>query len=178
MDYIFILLVGGSLVILSCLASIFWFGGFLLPLIFNGAPFVPTSNKTTSLMIEMAKVLPTDTVIDLGSGDGRLLIAAVEAGAQKGIGYEIHPGLVWLSRLRVHLRRLDDRITILQKSYWQADLEGISLVVLYQIPDSMQRLGDKLKRELPKGARVVSHAFPFPGWAPDETRGKILHYTL
>lgn len=172
------LLVGGSLVILSCLASIFWFGGFLLPLIYRGAPFVPTSNSTTKQMIEVAHIVQSDHVTDLGSGDGRLLVAAIAAGAASADGYEIHPGLVWISRASSKMRGMKSRITIYQKTFWKADLSKTTVVLLYQLPDSMQRLEDKLKRELPAGARVISHAFPFPNWEPTEKRGKIYLYVV
>ena len=178
MDYYFIVLVGGSLVILACLACIFWFGGFLLPIIFGGGPFVPTSNKTTKLMVEIAKIKPTDHVTDLGSGDGRLLIAAVQAGAATADGYEIHPGLVWVSRLKNRAQKMSERIVIYQKTFWEADLSKTTVVLLYQIPDSMKRLEEKLRRELPSGARVVSHAFLFTTWQPAETHGKIRLYKV
>lgn len=176
MNYYTILLLGGSLVILSCLASIFWFGGFLLPLIYKGGPFVPTSKKTTQQMIDLAMITSTDRVADLGSGDGRLLVGAISAGAASAEGYEIHPGLVWISRLRAKGRHTSSKIRIYQKSFWNADLSNITIVFLYQLPDPMKRLEEKLKRELPTGARVVSHAFPFPNWEPTEVRGKIYLY--
>lgn len=178
MSYYTILLLGSSLVILMCLASIFWFGGFLLPLIYRGAPFVPSSRETTKKMIDIARLKPSDHVVDLGSGDGRLLIGAIKAGAAHANGYEIHPGLVWFSRLRAKWNGMTNKITVHRKTFWNAELSGITVVFLYQLPDSMQKLSDKLKRELPKGARVVSHAFPFPNWEPVEVRGKVLLYKV
>ncbi len=176
MTYYTILLLGGSIVILCCVASIFWFGGALLPFFYKGAPFVPTSHGTTKQMIELARIVDTDRVADLGSGDGRLLLEAARAGAKAAQGYEIHPGLVWISRLSARWQHLHSQITIYQKSFWDADLSDITLVFLYQLPDAVARLEQKLKRELPAGARVVSHAFPFPNWKPEEVRGKIYLY--
>ncbi len=178
MDYYTILLVGGLVVILSCLAAIFWFGGCLLPFLYKGAPFVPSSKKTTKQMIDFADIVSTDRIADLGSGDGRLLFGAIDAGAATAEGYEIHPGLVWASRLKVTRHRLQSKIIVHYKTFWDADLSHITLVFLYQLPDSMVRLEEKLKRELPSGARVVSHAFPFPNWEPTEVRGKIYLYKI
>jgi hypothetical protein len=178
MTYYTILLVGGFIVILCCLASLFWFSGCLLPLLYKGAPFVPTSKNTTKQMIDFAKIVSSDRVADLGSGDGRLLFGAIAAGAQSAEGYEIHPGLVWFSRLKAKWKRMSSRITIHQKTFWDADLSQISLVFLYQLPNPMTRLSDKLKRELPPGARVVSNTFTFPNWKPEEVRGKIYLYKI
>ncbi len=89
-----ILLFGSIVVILVCFASVFWFGGLLLPVFFKGGPFVPSSNKRMQIMIRLANIKPTDRIVDLGSGDGKFLIEAIRAGAQSAEGYEIHPGLV------------------------------------------------------------------------------------
>ncbi len=175
-QYILILLVGGFLVILSLLAAIFWFGGYLLPLIFGGAPYVPSAKKRVETMMRLAQFTASDHVIDMGSGDGLLLFSAIEAGAKTAEGYEIHPGLVSISRRRAKWKNLHDRITIHQRSYWNADLSSAHVVVLYQIPDSMERLERKLWEELPIGARVVSNAFPFPNWKPVTEENRVFLY--
>ncbi len=127
-------------------------------------------------MVRLAHPTAIDHVVDLGSGDGRLLIEAVLAGAASGEGYEIHPGLVWLSRLRTRLSKTKSAITIHRRSYWKADLSRATIVLLYQLPNSMKQLEDKLKRELPNGARVISNAFPFPYWKPVLHENKLFVY--
>lgn len=175
-QYTLILLVGGSLVILGLLASIFWFGGFLLPLIFGGAPYVPSARKRVQTMMRLADFKNTDHVVDLGSGDGLLLFSSLQAGAGTAEGYEIHPALVAISRRRSKWNRLNDRLTVHQRSYWNADLSKTDVVVLYQIPNSMERLEKKLWDELPMGARVVSNAFPFPNWKPIVEEERVYLY--
>lgn len=176
MQYYTILLGGGALVILSCLAAIFWFGGLLLPAIYRGGPFVPTSKRTTTNMLNLAQITNTDHVVDLGSGDGRLLFGSVALGAASAQGYEIHPGLVWFARWKTKWKHLQSKITIHQKTFWAADLQNCNVVFIYQLPDYMKRLEEKLTRELPIGARVVSHAFPFPTWEPTSKIGNLFLY--
>lgn len=169
-----IVLFGGVLVIISCLVAIFWFGGLLLPLIFSGAPFVPSSKERVQTMMRVAEIKSTDRVIDLGSGNGQLLIGAIKAGAESAEGYEIHPGLVWFSRWRA--KKIKEKIRIYQKSFWDADVSKATVIFLYQLPNHMAKLETKLQKELPTGARVISNAFTFPNWKPVKQEGKISIY--
>lgn len=173
---IFLYVVGGSAVIFACLVAIFWFGGLLLPMFYGGGPFVPTSNETVAHMIRLANITPNDRVADLGSGDGRMLIAAVKAGAKSAVGYEIHPGLVVVSRARAKAAHVQDKVHTIKKSFWKADVHDVNVVLLYQLPDSMEELEKKLLAELPNGARVVSHAFPMKTWQPIKKEGKLYLY--
>jgi len=171
-----ILLFGSIVVILVCFASVFWFGGLLLPVIFKGGPFVPSSNKRMQVMIRLANIKPTDRVVDLGSGEGKFLVEAIRAGAQSAEGYEIHPGLVVYSRLRAKKNKMQNKIRIHQQSFWKADVSNATIVFLYQLPDSMQKLQDKLQKELPIGARVISNTFSFPTWPSSKQEDNIYVY--
>jgi hypothetical protein len=173
---ILLYVVGGIVIILACFVSIFWFGGLLLPMFYGGGPFVPTSNKTVDHMIRLAQITASDRVADLGSGDGRMLIAAMKAGAKSAVGYEIHPGLVAVSRSWARKEKLQDKVETIQKSFWKADVHDVNVVLLYQLPDSMEELENKLREELPDGARVVSHAFPMKTWVPTKIEGKLYLY--
>ncbi len=148
---------------------LWWASHFLLPFFMGGGPYVPIPKHHIATVIELANIKPNDIVIDLGSGDGRLLIAAVHAGAHKAIGFEIHPGLVRLSRNNVKKEHLENRIHIHQKSFWHADVSNASVVTLYQISYTMKRLEQKLLDELPIGARVIAHGFKFPNWKVERT---------
>jgi len=179
MDIItFAFLLFATLIIAIDLAAIWWFGSMLIPIIGGGGPYVPTRHDVASDMITIAELTSADTVVDLGSGDGRLLIAAAKAGAGKSIGYEIHPGLVKLSRQKAKRANVEDLIEIRKQSMWKADLTGVTVVLLYQIPYAMEKLRDKIEQELPKGTRVVSHAFELPGRKAVAKRGKAFLYTL
>jgi len=127
-------------------------------------------------MLQIAHITPNDIVIDLGSGDGKLLVAALEAGAKRAIGYEIHPGLAKFSQTKLARKGMRDRSRVFCKSMWKADLSDVTLVLLYQIPYAMGKLGDKLLSELPPGARVVSNAFEFPNWKPTKSEGDVHVY--
>ena len=97
MDLItFALVLAATLVIAVNLVAIYWFGSMLIPLVSGGAPYVPTRPEIMERMLKVAQIGPDDVVVDLGSGDGRLVIAAMEAGAKRSMGYEIHPGLTKL----------------------------------------------------------------------------------
>ena len=173
---LFLYLVGGIAIILSCLVSIFWFGGMILPMFYGGGPFVPTSNSIVKRMIHLAQITSTDRVADLGSGDGRMLIAAIQAGAKSAVGYEIHPGLVILSRFNAHRHHVQHQIKTIKKSFWKADVHDVTVVLLYQLPKPMEALEKKLRDELPHGARIISHAFPMKTWKPTLVEGNLYVY--
>jgi phospholipid N-methyltransferase len=177
MDFnMFLFVLAGALVIILNIFAIFWFGGMLIPIISFGGPYVPSSNERVRRMLKMAEITTNDIVVDLGSGDGRLLIGALEQGAQYAIGYEIHPGLAKYARTKLARKGMTDRSTVFHKSMWKADLSNVTLVLLYQIPYAMEKLGDKLLSELPSGARVVSNAFTFPNWKPIKDEADIHVY--
>ncbi len=172
----FFFLLFAALVIAIDFAAIWWFGSMLIPIIAGGGPYVPTGHDVVEEMITVANLNPTDTVIDLGSGDGRILIAAAKAGSAKAIGYEIHPGLVKLSRRKARRAGVGDKVEIRKRSMWKADLSGTNVVFLYQIPYSMEKLRNKIEDELPKGTRIISHAFEIPERTPVSKHGKALLY--
>lgn len=140
-----------------------------------GAPFQPTSNKKMKKMIKLAKVKKTDKAVDLGSGDGKIVIALAKAGAKEVHGYEINPFLVWLSRRRIRKNKLEKKAFIHWKNFWKADLENFNVVTLFQFPTIMDKLKKKLQRELKKGSRVVSYTWKFPHWKPDKIINKDIY---
>jgi len=162
---------------LSLFAS-WWFISMLIPIILKGGPYVPSSWKRVEDMIKMARITPTDTVIDLGSGDGRLLIASLQAGAKKAEGYEIHRGLVSLSRWIARKKRVQDRLTVYYRSFWKADLKNCDIIFLYQLPLAMKLLVEKIKKEAKPGTRIVSNSFSFPDWNPLQNEGGIYLYQV
>lgn len=147
----------------------------LLPTLFGGAPYMPTNRELVQVMLELATIKPTDHVVDLGSGDGRLIIAAGRKGAKKAVGYEIDLWRVWMSRLwarRVHLTN----VSFEHQSFWKSPLQGVDVVFVYGLPPYMERLAQKCKAELPRGARVISLIYALPGWIPVETREDVHLY--
>jgi len=137
---------------------------FLMP-IFGLAPYVPTPKKKVKKMLELAGLKPGEKLVDLGLGDGRILIEAAKIGAE-AVGYEIDPFLVWLSKKEIKKQGLENKIKIYRKNFWQADLKEADVVTFYGITGIMAKMERKLLKELKPGARVCSYIFPFPKWMP------------
>jgi SAM-dependent methyltransferase len=133
------------------------------------APFLPTPMSAVEAMLDLAEVGPGDSVIDLGSGDGRIAIAAGERGAM-ALGVEIDPDLVIRARRRARDAGLDGRVTFRGQDLFETPIRGASVVTLYLLPDLNLRLRPRLLTELAPGARVVSHAFDMADWVPDAHR--------
>jgi SAM-dependent methyltransferase len=117
-------------------------------------------------MLRLAGVGPEDVVYDLGSGDGRIVIAAAHRFGARGVGIEIDPALVAESRRRVAWYGVADRVTIVEGDLFAADLRKATVVTLYLSPDLNRRLRGKLQAELRPGARIVSQRFDMDDWAP------------
>src|SRR5690606_25204387 len=130
------------------------------------APFVPTVEEDVELMLDVAEVRPEDYVIDLGSGDGRIVIAAARRGA-RAHGVEIEPDLVELSRRNAREAGVEDRATFVEGDLFEADISEASVVTLYLFPEVNIALRPKLLAELAPGTRVVSNSFDMGDWRPD-----------
>ena len=143
-----------------------------------GAPFVRSKKEKIAGMIALAGVSAEDTVVDLGSGDGSLVIAAARAGARAAVGVEMNPLLVWYSRLCIWRAGLGHRARIIRGSFYDSPLDTADVALMYLWPSTVEKLGEKMKRELKPGARIVSSAFPIPGWVPIESRQNIFLYRI
>jgi hypothetical protein len=130
----------------------------------HGAPWVPTKLRTVRRMLELAKVQPGETVYDLGSGDGRVLVIASREFGAKAVGIELDPLRVLWTRLIIFLFGLRSQVEIIWGNFFVQDLSRADVVVCYLLASTNQRLTDKLTGELRPGARVVSNVFPFPDW--------------
>lgn len=142
------------------------FAGFFLFLCLafvTGGPFVPSTKRAVDAMVKLAKIRPGQTVIDVGSGDGRVLFAAAKKGAN-AIGIEINPYLVRFTQIKAFLGAYRGRITVRWQNLWTADLRKADVVFVYLIPWKMDILAKKLKKELKPGALVISNSFMFPDW--------------
>ena len=133
------------------------------------APFVPTPQLVVERMLEAAGVTAADTVYDLGSGDGRIVITAAEKFKSKAVGIEINPSLVEESQQRVRDLGLAERASVVQQSLLDADLSQATVVTLYLLTSTNAQLRPKLEAELKTGSRVVSHDFQISGWTPLKT---------
>ncbi len=149
-------------ILVACIGLVFWFIPQLMSIILGDAPYVPSKREHVRAMIRLAGITPNDRVVDLGSGDGRIVLAAIQAGAKEGTGYEIVPTLVWFSRFCAWHARLTTRAHFRCQSMWSADLSHTNVVFLYQLPSAMKPLEQFLIEQLPQGARIVSNGFLFP----------------
>jgi len=130
--------------------------------------WVPTPEALVERMLAMAQVGPGDVVFDLGSGDGRMVIAAAKRGA-RAVGVEYNPDMVALSKRNAERERLPaDGARFLQGDIFETDFSSATVVTLYLLPDLNLRLRPKLLDMRP-GTRVVSHMFKMQDWDPDET---------
>ncbi len=132
--------------------------------VMNGAPFVATSRAMTEEMLDGAQLSPGDRFVDLGSGDGRLVIAAGTRGIS-AVGYEINPLLVWVARRAAQRAGVAQLATFRWQDFWAADLSSYSVVIVFGVRRIMPRLEKKLERELAPGSRVVCNLYPIPGWS-------------
>lgn len=149
----------------------------LLYYLFRGAIFVPTAPGKVAIMMQLAQIKPGMLTADLGSGDGRLVLAMARAGAAAR-GYEINPLLVWWSRRKIRQAGLQDRATIHLGDFWKTDFAQFDVVMVFGIDYIMGRLARKLHAELKPGARVLSYAFALPGWKETlKDRGVYLYET-
>ena len=133
--------------------------------------FVGSPDSVVDAMLELARVTAADVVYDLGSGDGRIPIAAAQKYGARGVGIEIDPMRVREANDRLARARIGDRVRFVHQDLFEADISEATVVTLFLLPRLNVRLLPKLKRELRPGARIVSHQFDMgPEWPPEETR--------
>lgn len=129
-------------------------------------PFIPTPPEVVERMLSLAGVGPDDFVIDLGSGDGRILIAAAKLGA-RGFGVEIDPKLVRLANEAAVKAGVSLNISFIQQDLFATSLRAASVVAMYLPPQANFKLRPRLLSELNPGSRIVAHEFAMAGWLPD-----------
>jgi len=130
--------------------------------------WIPSPQDTVEMMLNMARVTPQDYVVDLGSGDGRNVIAAAKRGA-RALGVEYNPDLVELSKRNAAAEGVADKATFVHGDMFEADISKASVLVLFLIPDNLSRLAPKFFNLKP-GTRIVSNTYEIGGgWEPDAT---------
>jgi SAM-dependent methyltransferase len=135
----------------------------------KGAPYVPSPQHVVWRLLELADVSEDDVVYDLGSGDGRIVLAAAKKYGARGVGIEIDSGLVAKSRTKAQGLGVADRVEFRQGDLFDTNLSDATVVTLYLWPNMNNRLRPKLQEELDPGDRVVSHSFDIDDWPADST---------
>lgn len=160
MDFVYIIF------IVLCVVALFYLR--------NGAIPVPTRKDAILEMLKMAQVKPGMKVAELGSGDGRIVMAFAKAGAEVD-GYEINPLLSFWSRHQISKNKISNA-RIYTKSFWSADLSAYDVVIVFGMTHIMNRLRVKFERELKPGAIVLSNIFEIPDWIPIAVRAGVRLY--
>jgi hypothetical protein len=134
----------------------------------TGGPYVPTPQVVVDEMLRIGKVGPNDFVIDLGSGDGVIVLTAAQKLKARGFGVDIDPELVKLSNNEAKKRGVADRASFAVQDVFKADISKATVVTLYLLPGMMVNLRPKIFSELKPGTRVVSHDYHFDEWQSDD----------
>ena len=132
-------------------------------------PFITTPPEVVERMLELAGTRPDDLVIDLGSGDGRIVIAAAQKFGARGIGIELDGALVKKSRENAAAAKVSAKASFVEGDVLVADISRATVVTVYLLPALMAQLQSRFIDELAPGTRIVSHAFGMAGWAPDRS---------
>lgn len=151
---------------------IYYFG--LLPLS-KGVPFAVSTPAKVKKIITLAGDLKGKKIADLGSGDGRIVIALAQAGAEAH-GYEINLPIVWLSRWRIKKSGVNGQAFIHRKNYWSVNLAEYDVIVLFGVWYIMEKLEKKLSAELKPGTMIISNFCSLPHWQILKQDDKIFVY--
>lgn len=133
----------------------------------TGGPYVPTPQIIVDRMLELGKVDAKDFVVDLGSGDGRIVVTAAKRYGASGFGIEIDPELIERSNATARKEGVGARVSFRREDMFKADISKASVLTLYVLPGMMDMLRPKVLRELQPGTRIVSHDYHFGDWSPD-----------
>ena len=134
----------------------------------DAGPYVPSPESVVSDMLRHAEVNSTDFVIDLGSGDGRIVLTAAKVFGARGFGVEIKDDLVVKSNAAAQKEGLADRVKFMKQDLFKTDISQATVVTMYLLPDTVNLLKDKFLTELKPGTRIVSHDYPLTGWIPEK----------
>ncbi|MGH8688992.1 MAG: SAM-dependent methyltransferase [Burkholderiales bacterium] len=134
----------------------------------DAGPYVPSPQSVVSDMLKLAGVGPHDYVIDLGSGDGRIVRTAALVFGASGMGVEIKDDLVRQANADAQREGIGNRVKFVTADLFKTDLSAATVVTMYLLPDTVNLLREKLLRELRPGTRVISHDYPLSGWVPEK----------
>ena len=134
----------------------------------DAGPYVPSPASVVSDMLRYAEDGPNDFLIDLGSGDGRIVLTAAKLFGARGVGVEIKESLVKRANEAAHKEGLADRVKFVKQDLFKTDISKATVITMYLLPDTVNLLKDKLLTELRPGTRIVSHDYPLTGWVPEK----------
>jgi len=130
----------------------------------DAGPYVPSPQSVVADMLKVADVGPDDFIIDLGSGDGRIVLTAAKVFGARGFGVEIKDDLVHKANQAAKAEGLADRVKFVKQDLFKTDISQATVLTMYLLPDTVNLLKDKLLAELKPGTRIISHDYPLTGW--------------
>jgi ubiquinone/menaquinone biosynthesis C-methylase UbiE len=133
----------------------------------KGAPYVPTPWPIVDAMLELAAIRKDDMVVDLGCGDGRLVVTAAKRYGARGFGVDIDPTLVALANRKAAEAGVADRVRFERRDLFQTDLREATVLTLYLLPQMVIELVPRILAQMPAGARVISHDYPLTPLQPE-----------
>ena len=134
----------------------------------DAGPYVPSPESVVSDMLRYADVSASDFLIDLGSGDGRIVLTAAKVFGARGFGVEIKEDLVKRANEAAQKEGLADRVKFMKADLFKTDISQATVITMYLLPDTVNLLKDKFLTELRPGTRIVSHDYPLTGWIPEK----------
>jgi hypothetical protein len=134
----------------------------------NAGPYVPSPQSVVADMLKLAEIGPRDFVIDLGSGDGRIVLTAAKVFGASGFGVEIKDDLVKLSNEAARKEGVADRVKFIKADLFKTDISQATVLTMYLLPNTVNMLKGKLLTELKPGTKVLSHDYPLAGWVPEK----------
>ena len=136
----------------------------------DAGPYVPSPQSVVADMLKVAGVGPGDFIIDLGSGDGRIVLTAAKVFGARGFGVEIKDDLVRKANEAAKAEGIADRVKFVKQDLFKTDISQATVLTMYLLPDTVNMLKDKLLAELRPGTRVISHDYPLTGWKAQDYR--------
>ena len=134
----------------------------------NAGPYVPSPTSVVADMLNLAEVGPKDFVIDLGSGDGRIVLTAAKVFGARGFGVDINEKLVKEANEAARIQGVADRASFTIQDLFKTDIRKATVLTMYLLPNTVNMLKDKLLTELNPGTRIISHDYPLSGWIPEK----------
>jgi len=148
----------------ACLSAVLAWSAQAADGVVNAGPYVPSPQSVVADMLELARVGPKDYLIDLGSGDGRIVLTAAKVFGARGFGVEIKDELVARANAAAQAQGLAAQVRFVKADLFKTDISRATVLTLYLLPHTVNLLRDKLIAELRPGTRVISHDYPLDGW--------------
>ncbi|HUQ76415.1 MAG TPA: methyltransferase domain-containing protein [Burkholderiales bacterium] len=134
----------------------------------DAGPYVPSPQSVVADMLRYADVSASDFLVDLGSGDGRIVLTAAKVFGARGFGVEIKDDLVKRANEAASKEGLADRVKFMKADLFKTDISQATVITMYLLPDTVNLLKEKFLTELRPGTRIVSHDYPLTGWIPEK----------